>query len=108
VQGSAGYVDGKLADERADVVMLGIAGLAGLGRDYTRTFWQETVTATGASRVISIHHDDFTAPFGEVRLMPDMLDKALRTTAWIDEIVASSEHDISIELPPFGKPIVLY
>jgi len=108
VQGSAGHVEGKLAAESADVVMLGIAGLAGLGRDYVRTFWEETVTATGASRVISIHHDDFTAPFGTVRLLPDMLDKVLRTTAWIDEILAAPGNEISIELPPFGKPIVLY
>ena len=36
--------------ESADVVMLGIAGLTGLGRDYLETLWRETVTATGATR----------------------------------------------------------
>jgi hypothetical protein len=108
VQGSAGFIEGLLADETADVVMASVAGLAGLGEAYTRAYWAETVTATGATRVIAIHHDDFTAPFGEVRLLPDMLDKVLRTAGWIDNIVAESDGAVTIELPPFGKPIILY
>ncbi len=108
VQGSAGFVPGKLQHQAADVVMLSMAGLAGLGRDYTRSFWNETVVTTGAPRVIAVHHDDFTAPFGDVRLLPDIADKVLRTTAWIDELVTESNNGITIELPPFGQPIVLY
>jgi L-ascorbate metabolism protein UlaG (beta-lactamase superfamily) len=108
VQGSGGVVDGALQDESADIAMLGIAGLASLGADYTATFWQETVTATGAQRVIAVHHDDFTAPFGEVRLLPDMFDKILRTAGWLDELVAEDDNVSGVELPPFGQPIVLY
>lgn len=108
VQASAGIVEDLLEGQSADVVMLGIAGLAGLGEEYTRRFWQETVTATGATRVIAIHHDDFTAPFGEVRLFPDALDNVVRTAGWIDELLAEQDDAVSIELPPFGKPIILY
>jgi len=108
VQASAGFVKGKLAGESADVIMLGVAGLAGLGREYTGQYWAETVGTTGATRVIAIHHDDFTRPFGEVRLMPDMFDKLVKSAGWIDSIIAESERDITIELPPFGQPIVLY
>ncbi|MDH4073583.1 MAG: MBL fold metallo-hydrolase, partial [Gammaproteobacteria bacterium] len=108
VQGSGGFIEGRLEGETVDVVMLGIAGLAGLGEDYTRRFWDETVTATGASRVIAIHHDDFTAPFGVVRLMPDVIDNVLRTAGWIDRIIAEQAGAVSIELPPFGQPIILY
>lgn len=108
INASAGFVEGKLRDEMADVVMLGIAGLADLGKAYTQTYWRETVTATGAKRVIAIHHDDFTAPFGAVRLLPDMLDNVVRTSTWIDELNAQNGGDITVELPPFGKPIVLY
>jgi len=108
VQASAGIVEGLLEDVSADVVMLGIAGLAGLGEDYTRQYWREMVTATGASRVIAIHHDDFTAPFGEVRLLPDFLDNVVRTAGWIDSIVKEQEREVSVELPPFGEPIILY
>jgi len=107
INASSGFIEGKLRDEKADVVMLGIAGLAGLGEEYTKSYWRETVATTGARRVIAIHHDDFTAPFGVVRLMPDMLDNVVKTASWIDRII---EHDgnVTIELPPFGKPIPLY
>jgi L-ascorbate metabolism protein UlaG (beta-lactamase superfamily) len=108
VQGSAGFIEGLLAEETADVVMASMAGLAGLGEAYTRDYWTETVTATGAPRVIAIHHDDFMAPFGEVRLLPDMFDKVLRAAGWIDDIVAEQNGGVTIELPPFGKPIILY
>ncbi len=107
VQSSAGYVPGRLHTSKADVVMLGVAGLARLGRDYTRKFWYETVTATDAARVIAIHHDDFTAPFGEVRLLPTLLDNVPKSARWINELLATG-NGVAIEIPPFGQPIVLY
>jgi L-ascorbate metabolism protein UlaG (beta-lactamase superfamily) len=108
VQGSGGYIEGKLQGESADVVMLGLGGLARLGKEYVATYWSETVPATGATRIIAVHHDDFTAPFGEVRLFPDIADKVVTTTGWIDEIVEESGAEVTIELPPFGQPIPLY
>lgn len=108
IQGSAGFIEDRLREESADIVMLGIAGLAGLGEEYTRTYWDETVRATNAARVIVVHHDDYTAPFGEVMLMPDLLDKVIRTAGWIDTLVAEDDGGISVELPPFGQRIVLY
>lgn len=108
IQGSGGFIEGKLDGEAADVVMLGFAGLVSLGKEYVRQFWNETVSATAATRVIAVHHDDFTAPFGEVRLFPDVLENITITAGWIDEIVAGNGVEISIELPPFGQPIPLY
>jgi len=37
-----------------------------------------------------------------------MLDKVLKTSTWIDELAAAGDVKIRVELPPFGKPIVLY
>jgi L-ascorbate metabolism protein UlaG (beta-lactamase superfamily) len=108
VQASGGFVEGKLANEAADVVMLGVAGLARLGRQYTEELWDQTVTATHAARVIGMHHDDFTAPFGEVRLLPNMLDNVVKTAGWLDEINEMGGSDVTIEKPPFGQPMVLY
>ncbi len=108
VQGSGGYVEDKLIDESVDVVMLGLGMVAGLGQDYVNALWRETVVATKAKRVIAIHHDDYTQPFGNVRLLPDMIDKLEKSAGWIDAIVAGSENEITVELPPFGKPMVLY
>ncbi len=108
VQGSGGYIEGKLEGESADVVMLGIAGLTGLGKDYVRKLWNETVGASGASRVIPVHWDDFTAPYGEVRLFPHLVDNILITSDWIDEVIAENAAEITVELPSFGQPLALY
>ena len=90
------------------MAILGIAGLAGLGNEYVEEFWRETVTATDVKRLIAVHFDDFTAPFGEVMLFPKLADDVIKTAGWIDEIIAGEESDLSIELPPFGLPIELY
>lgn len=108
IQGSGGYIEDKLLGESADVVMVGIAGLTGLGKEYVRELWNETVVATGATRVIPVHWDDFTAPFGEVRLFPHIADNILITSDWIDDIIAENGTKITVELPSFGQPIPLY
>ena len=91
-----------------DIVMLSIAKLAGLGKKYVNTLWQETVVMTAATRVIAMHHDDYTQPFGEVKLLPDMVDNIEKTAGWIDEIRTSTNPTTTIELPPFGQPMILY
>lgn len=106
VQGSAGFVEGRLAALDADVALISMAGLASLGPEYTRRYWQETVAATGANRVFAIHFDDFTTPFGEVRLFPDVADKLVDSSRWINEI--ADEDGIQVRRPPFGIPITLY
>lgn len=108
INGSAGYIPGKLQGVTADVAILGIAGLAGLGREYVDDFWQETIAATGARRLIAVHFDDFTAPFGEIVLFPKLADDIIKTAGWLDKLIAAEEGDVSIELPPFGQPIELY
>ena len=108
VHGSAGIVEGKLKTESADIVLLGIGGLSRLGRDYTQKLWDETILATGATRVIGIHHDDFSAPFGEVRAFPDLVDKVQKTAAWINDLATVQNNQVAVELPQFGRPITLY
>jgi len=65
VQGSAGFVPGRLRGRRADVVFLGTAGLGTREPEYRDAYWREVVTAVGARRVIPIHWDDFTLPLDE-------------------------------------------
>ena len=108
IQASAGYIEGKLEGESADVVMLGIAGLTGLGKDYVRDMWNETVETTAPKRVLAVHYDDFTLPFGDIRLYAPIVDNIPVTAGWIDEIIAENGSEITVELPPFGQPIPLY
>jgi len=108
VQGSAGYVERNFESRSADVIMLGIAGLKGLGRNYLSSYWFETVTPVGARRIFPIHYDDFTKPFGEVALPSKLLDNVVVTGGWIDELLRQQQEPPAIELLPFGQPVVLY
>jgi L-ascorbate metabolism protein UlaG (beta-lactamase superfamily) len=82
VQGSAGYVPGALDGRRAEVVYLGVGQLGLLDDDYVNAYWQHTVRAVGARRVVLIHWDDFFRPLDRpLRALPyagDDLDATMR------------------------------
>ena len=82
VQGSAGYVEGSLVGQRADVAYLGVGQLGIQSEQYIETYWHETVRAVGAQRVVLIHWDDFFRPIDEpLRALPyagDDLDHTMR------------------------------
>ncbi len=108
IQGSAGFLPGTLDDVGADVVMLGTGGLDSLGRDYTEQYWLALVTATGAKRILPIHFDDFTRPFGDVELSPRVLDNFVAVAGWLNEIRETWDNDARLHLPEIGEHIVLY
>jgi len=108
VQGSAGFVQDALAETRADVVMLGIAGLTSQGRKYVSDYWKQVVEKTGASRVYITHYDDITQPFGEIKLFPTSIDNVVETVQWLNVLSDSGERNIEILRPRFGEPTILY
>ncbi len=108
VQGSAGFSQRDLAGIKADVVLLGVAQLESLGRDYAERYWQTMVTASGASRVFPVHFDDLTAPFGTIRLPPRLVDDFPETAGWLEEFRETWDQDVSLHLPVFGQPLAIY
>jgi len=82
IVGSAGYVKGALAGQRADVVYLGIGQLGLQPESYLVEYWSEAVRAVGARRVVLIHWDDFFRPLHQrLRALPyagDDLDVSMR------------------------------
>lgn len=108
INGSAGFLPGKLDSVRADVVMLGVWGLSNLGRDYAEQYWHSLVTATGAERVLPIHFDDYSQPFGEIESSPRIFDDFSDTAVLLDEIRGVWDTNTRLQMPEFGKPIVLY
>lgn len=108
IQGSAGFRPGALDDIVADVVMLGAFGLENFGRDYTEKYWLSMVTSTGAKRVIPIHFDDYTRPFGQIELSPRILDNFVDSAEWLEEIRQTWDNDARLHLPTFGEALVLY
>ena len=108
VQGSGGFIKGALPEGRADVVMLGVAGLASAGKSYVGDYWSETVVRSGANVVFPLHYEDFTKPFGEVALFPDIVDKVLVTACWIDEFAADGRHPVTVNALPFGEAVAIF
>ncbi|OBG57884.1 MBL fold metallo-hydrolase [Mycobacterium sp. E3339] len=98
IQGSAGFVEGALAGRRADAVYLSVGQLGLQPRSYLADYWNETVRAVGARRVILIHWDDFFRPLSKpLRALPyagDDLDTSIEV---LDELATSD--GVSLHLP---------
>lgn len=104
VQASAGYVEGALRGPRAEVVLLGVAGLSMRDDSYRRAYWREVVEAVGARRVLPIHWDDFTLPLDEpLRPMPRRLDDLETTMRFL--LAQVSENAVDVRLMPEWTPV---
>ena len=108
IQGSAGFDEGALSREQADVVFLGIGGMGKKGGAYHEAYWREVVAAVGARRVVPIHWDDFTLPLDQpLQAMPGLLDDV---PASLDFLLArGGQQGVEVRLPatwqaadPFG------
>ncbi len=98
IQGSAGYVQGSLAGQRADVAYLGVGQLGVQPESYIVDYWAETVRTVGARRVVLVHWDDFFRPLSKpLRSLPyavDDLDTSLRILSGL------AEHDgVALDMP---------
>ena len=100
IQGSAGYVEGRLAGTPADVVYLGIGGLGSLGKDHAAAYFEEIVGPTGAQCVVPIHWDDFTLPFGEIAWRGSIYD-----VEWLHEFAAGQVPAPRLAMLPFGEAV---
>jgi L-ascorbate metabolism protein UlaG (beta-lactamase superfamily) len=108
IQGSAGYIVGGLEGYDADVVFLGIGGLGGQTDEYREAYWHETVTMTGASRIIPIHWDSLTGPIegpftGPVRAAGFLSTGTQRTREFLQQKQASQPRLRFSTLPRFDE-----
>lgn len=108
VHGSAGFSADAFQNVTADVVLLGVARLRSLGKDYAEHYWQSLVTATGCRSVYTIHFEDFTQPFGTVILAPKIIDNFVEIAAWLEEFRDRWDIDTSLYVPRFGEPIAIF
>lgn len=108
VQGSAGVRETALDEVHVDTVILGVGMLESLGRDYVEKYWQKTVTSTGARVVVPVHFEDFTRPFGDIRLAPKVLDDFGETVQLLDDARKTWDADARLFLPAFGVPFLAY
>lgn len=95
VQGSAGFVEGALADVGTDVVYLGIGQLGRRPRSEIVAYWNETVRAVGARRAVVIHWDDFFRPITEpLRANPYAADDLGATLRVLDPLAEADGVDL--------------
>ncbi|KQH79442.1 MBL fold metallo-hydrolase [Mycobacterium gordonae] len=98
IQGSAGYVAGALEGMSADVVYLSVGQLGLQPRSYITEYWDQTVRAVGARRVIGIHWDDFFRPLTEpLRALPFAGDDLNVSMRLLDELAARD--GVVLQLP---------
>ncbi len=99
VQGSAGFVPGKLAGRRAEVVLLGIGALGQQNDAYFADYWRELVSGTGARRVVPIHWDDFTLPLAEpLQPAPALIDDFDHSMRWL--LAKGQATQVDVKLAP--------
>ena len=76
IRPSFNYIEGQLDGIQADVLFLGVAGLAKADEAMETTFFAETVEKTNARLVIPVHWDNFFAPLEKpVDEMPELIEK---------------------------------
>ncbi|WP_285028837.1 MBL fold metallo-hydrolase [Mycolicibacterium sp. lyk4-40-TYG-92] len=101
--GSAGFVPGALAGQRAEVVYLGIGQLGLQPEKYLVDYWNETVRTVGARRVVLTHWDDFFRPLHEpLRALPyagDDLDVSMRVLSRL-----AADDGVPLHLPTLWQP----
>ena len=76
IRPSFNYIEGQLDGIKADVLFLGVAGLAKADEAMETAFFAETVERTKARQVIPVHWDNFFAPLEQpIEGMPKVIEK---------------------------------
>lgn len=75
IRPSFNYIKGQLDGIEADVLFLGVAGLAKADKEMEKAFFAETVGKTKAQLVIPVHWDNFFAPLDHpAKGMPKLIE----------------------------------
>ena len=76
IRPSFNYIEGQLDGVRADVLFLGVAGLAKADRETEARFFAETVDKVKPRLVIPLHWDNFFSPLDRpARGMPPLIER---------------------------------
>ncbi len=102
IVGSAGFVPGALAGQRATVAYLGVGQLGLQPPSYITEYWVQTVRMVGARRVVLTHWDDFFRPLDKpLRALPyagDNLDVSMRVLTQL-----AADDGVDLHLPTLWR-----
>lgn len=100
IRPSYNYIEGQLDGIQADILFLGITGIAKESEDRRDVFYKETIEKVHPQMVIPLHWDNFLAPLYKPSYnLPSLMEN---TQANLFELAKyCSEHDIScaVQLP---------
>lgn len=112
LQGSAGYVTGALDEYRADVVILGVGGVAAQTRSYQQDYWEQIVRVVRPDRVFPVHWDSLTDPLQDEPVMPNLLWSRVldfQAEAGVNYALENARNDgIDAALFPMWEEVVLF
>jgi L-ascorbate metabolism protein UlaG (beta-lactamase superfamily) len=104
ITSTAGFVPAALQGVKADVVLLGIGAMGPRSAEHKLAYWNETVAAVGARRVIPIHWDDFWIPSTlPMQPMPLPLDDFEASMAFLKS-QGAAQH-VEIRMPAAWTPM---
>lgn len=96
---TAGQIGSEFADRKlqAKTIFLGIGGLGWGSREDAKRYWENTVVASGARRVVPIHWDSFSPPLEPEPpgLEPPKYERLDRSLVWMQDF---AKNDPQIEL----------
>lgn len=107
LQGSAGFQENQLAEQKVDIALLGIGTLGQQSQTFKERYWQQTVGLTQPRLIIPVHWDDFTAPLTEpLPSLPWPLDDFGKSMDFL-QAQSAAEHR-SLMLLPLLQRVDIY
>ena len=100
IRPSFNYIEGQLDGYEADVLFLGVAGLAKADENTEKTFFKETADKVKPSLIIPVHWDNFFSSLEKpVTGMPSLIEKT--EVVFYKMMKYCEEHDISflVQIP---------
>ncbi|MFT5482453.1 MAG: L-ascorbate metabolism protein UlaG (beta-lactamase superfamily) [Halieaceae bacterium] len=112
IQASAGFKADALNGLQADVLFLGIGGIAAQTAEYQEQYWQEIVTPLAPKRLVPVHWDSMTDALADEPVMPTLFTSMLWDYLSSDDLTYSrnraADAGIEMVLLPMWTPVALF
>lgn len=100
IRPSYNYLDNQLDNIKAEVLFLGIGGMANDTGERRDKFFEETIDKVNPQIVIPIHWDNFFTPvYGEVKAMPKELHKTGKAMRILSNYCVERDIQCIVQLP---------
>lgn len=100
IRPSFNYIEGQLDGINADVLFLGVAGLAKADAEMEKIFFKETVEKTKAKLVIPVHWDNFFSPLDcPIKGMPHLVEDTGVVFFKLSQYLEAHDVDFIIQYP---------